>query len=236
MASLPKRLIVIDNPDKLYHESWNGKRDMLDIPHPYRAVLFGPPNSGKSLIIKNLLLRAKPEFEELFVIHPDINFTKEYDDVDATMLDEVPAPDEWEGKNKTLVIIDDMEFKQMNKEQKRNLDRLMGYVSTHKNISVIITAQDAFNVPPSVRRNANLFVLWKTPDMDSMAQVARKAGMKGDELKSLFKNIANKQYDSIWIDLTTNTPYPLRLNGYKVIKRYDTGKRNKKTIEEFKEV
>jgi hypothetical protein len=207
---------------------------MLDIPHPYRAVLFGPPNSGKSLIIKNLLLRAKPEFEELFVIHPDINFTKEYDDVDATMLSEVPAPEEWEGKNKTLVIIDDMEFKQMNKEQKRNLDRLVNYASTHKNISVILTAQDAFNVPPSVRRSANLFVLWKTPDMDSLAQVARKNGLKGDELRALFKNIANKPYDSIWVDNTTNSPYPLRLNGYKVIKRYDTGKRIKKSKEEFK--
>ena len=105
----------------------------------------------------------------------------------------------------------------MNKEQKRNLDRLFGYVSTHKNISVMLCSQDAFNIPPIVRRCSNLFVLWKSPDVLSMALLASKTGLTSDELRELF-GMCVETKDSIWIDITDKTPFPLRLNGYKLIK------------------
>merc|ERR1711966_38454 len=100
----------------------------------------------------------------------------------------------------------------MNKEQKRNLDRLFGYVSTHKNISCLLCSQDAFNVPPIVRRCSNIFVLWKCPDMDIMANISRKSGMKRDELGKIFKDICTESRDSLMIDLTPKSPYPLRKN------------------------
>ena len=36
-------------------------------------------------------------------------------------------------------------------------------VSTHKNVSCMITSQDGYNIPPSVRRNLNANVIWKLP-------------------------------------------------------------------------
>jgi hypothetical protein len=105
----------------------------------------------------------------------------------------------------------------MNKEQKQNLDRLFGYVSTHKNISVCLTAQDPFNVTPNIRRMSNLFILWKGVDLDSMANIARKCGIKKDEFLNLFDKYATKPRDSIWLDLTDKTPYALRKNGYEII-------------------
>ena len=36
------------------------------------------------------------------------------------------------GDVKSLVILDDLDYKTMNKTQKRNVDRLFGYVLTHK--------------------------------------------------------------------------------------------------------
>lgn len=215
---LPNELMIIENPDKTWHEKWTKNRNILNFPHPFRAVLFGPPNKGKTMVMKNILLRAKPQFKEIFVIHADPDFTKEYDDIDAEMLDEIPPLQEWEGKVKTLVIVDDIDLSQLNKDQKKNLNRLFGNVSTHKNISVMLTSQDPFNVPPSVRRMSNLFVLWKSKDMDSLAQIARKSGVSSEDMKNLFNTVLKGDKDSLWLDNTSGTPYPMRKNGFTILK------------------
>ena len=132
------------------------------------------------------------------------------------MLDHIPSPNEWPGEKKTLVILEDLEFKGMGKAQKQALDRLFGYVSTHKNISVALCAQDAFNVPPCVRRCANLFVLWKSPDLDSGSMVARKAGKTAAQLRRVFDSFTDPK-DSIWIDTSDHTPAEMRKNGYQKI-------------------
>jgi hypothetical protein len=170
------------------------------------------------MVTKNILLRAKPQFKEIFVIHADPDFTKEYDDIDAQMLNEIPPLQEWEGEVKTLVIVDDIDLSQLGKEQKKNLNRLFGNVSTHKNISVILTSQDPFNVPPSVRRMSNLFILWKSKDMDSLAQIARKSGVSSEDMKNLFNTILTGDKDSLWLDNTSGTPYQMRKNGFTIIK------------------
>ena len=177
----------------------------------------------KTTIVKNLLLRADPPFEEVVVIHCDSKYTQEYADIgdNVEMLDEIPAPEDWEGEVKTLVILDDLEFKQMPKIQKRNLDRLFGYVSTHKNISCILCSQDPFNVPPIVRRCSNLWVLWKMLDLDSLATCARKTGMKASGFNSIFNNLMIEPKDSLWLDHTSGSPYKMRRNGYELIKQVE---------------
>jgi len=160
-------------------------------------------------------MRAEKPFQTVVIVHCDSLYTQEYKDIDnCVMLDKIPAPEEWPGNRKMLVILEDLEFKGMNKQQKQALDRLFGYVSTHKNISVALCAQDAFNVPPCVRRCSNLFVLWKCPDMDSMNLVARKAGMTARKLNKLFETHVRAPKDSIWVDLSDHSPAPLRLNGF----------------------
>ena len=215
-GKLPNELIPLPNQDKKWHESWFQTRNLLNFPHPFRAVLCGPPNRGKSTTIKNILMRVHPPFQEVKVIHPDPQGSQEYDDLDAEVMAEIPPPEDWEGQVKTLVIIDDVELKLLNKDQLRNLDRLFGYVSTHKNISCICTAQDAFNIAPCVRRCANLFVLWKSHDLDAMATLARKSGLKLDDFRMLF-SLCTQPRDSIWLDLTDESPAPLRINGFKPI-------------------
>jgi len=227
---LPNKILALPNADKAFHEKWFKGRNALNFPHPFRCVALGPPNVGKTTVVKNLLIRAKPQFEEVFVIHCDPEYTKEYDDVGAEMLSEIPAPEEWEGQVKTLVILDDLEYKQMSKDQKRNLDRLFGFVSTHKNISIILCSQDPFNVPPIVRRCSNLWILWKLQDIDSLATTARKTGMKASDFNTIFNELMLKGHDSLWIDTTAGTPYPLRKNGYTLIKKTD-GEQSKRILD-----
>jgi hypothetical protein len=227
MPKLPSQILALPNPDKEFHEKWTKTRDKLNIPHPFRAVALGPPNCGKGCAAKNLIVRADPPFEEIIVIHCDPEYTQEWEDVDAEMMANIPAPEDWKGEVKTLVILDDLEFKQMGKTQKRNLDRLYGYVSTHKNVSVILCAQDAFNVPPIVRRCSNLWIMWRTPDLDAMACVSRKTGMKAQNFNSIFNHLMCDTHDSLWIDQTSKSPYPLRRNGYEIIKKVE-GEETKK--------
>ena len=215
---LPNRLIPIPNPDKAFHECWHAKRNMLNFTHPFRAVVCGAPGVGKTNTIKNILLRADPPFQQVFVIHCDGEYTQEYDDMDVAMLKDIPPPDFWSGEVKTLVVLDDCEYKSLNKEQLKNLDRLVGYCSTHKNISVINAVQELFTLPTICRRCCNLWVIWKPNDMDSLTIIGRKLGITSKEFRSLFK-LCTEFRDSIWIDQTPSSPYPIRKNGFQIINK-----------------
>lgn len=211
---LPDRLVVLPNPDKKWHEKWTPDRSRINFTHPYRMTVVGVPNSGKSNAILNCILHADPPFEAILCVHGDPEGTSEYERINATMLDDIPDYKSFKGERKTLVIIDDLELKQMTKAQLKNLDRLFGYVSTHKNVSIILTSQSFYNVPPIARRCSNVFVLWKTPDLSSFSTVAKRVGMKSDKFLDLFHDHVRDIHDSIWIDLTAGTKYPFRLNGF----------------------
>ena len=169
-------------------------------------------------MILNALVRQDPPFERVFVIHVDGNFTKEYNKIKKfTKLTSIPAPDWWLGEEKTLVILDDLEYKNMSKKEKGHLDRLFGYASTHKNLTVMLTAQEGFNIPPGVRRCSDLWVLYKNRDLDAVTALARKGGLKKDDLHALFDAYRFGLRDSVWIDTTPNSPYPLRINGDQLV-------------------
>ena len=219
-SELPNMLIKIDNADKEWHEKWSNQRNMLNFPHPFRCVIFGNPNTAKTTKCKNIILRAQPKFKKIYVVHIDGDYTKEYDDVKADILKEIPSPNDkiFTGKEKILVILEDLEYKFLNKKELRNLDRLFGYVSTHKNVSCISIAQDGFNIPPCIRRMSNIWVLGPSNDKDSIKQISRKCGLTSKFVENIYKNHITDNFKSLWIDNTKDTPYPLRLNGFEVLK------------------
>jgi hypothetical protein len=220
---LPEKVIVFPNEDKSFHEKWDSKRGMADIPHPFRILLASTPNSGKSNLIKNLVIQSSETnpFMRIILIHPDVNYTKEYtmfDDLNLIKLDHFPPPNSpyFDGQLKTLVIIDDYDIEHTaNKEQKHNLDRLFGYVSTHKNLSILIAIQDVYSSPPAVRRMINGIILWKV-DMRSVIDIMNKLGYNAMETKALF-SLLETPHDNIFIDKTKDSPYPLRKNLFELI-------------------
>ena len=166
MNKLKNKLIVLPNEDKLWHEE--PTNDLISFPHPFRICLIAPPNSGKSLILKNILLHIEPPFEAIYLVHNDVD-TQEYNNIDLEYIDNtIPSIDEFDSTRKNLLIIEDIDFKNMNKAQKTILDRHMGTNSTHKNISIMLTAQDGFNVPPSIRRMCSVLCLWKGHDLNAL--------------------------------------------------------------------
>ena len=61
---------ALPNPDKTDHESEPGV-DPLDICHPFRLLLAGKPNSGKTSVALACVARQNPPFERIVVWHCD---------------------------------------------------------------------------------------------------------------------------------------------------------------------
>ena len=217
---LPNKIIPIPNLDKDFQEKWDTKRNLLNFPHSYRCVISARPNTGKSTIAKNIILRADPMFQKVYVIHIDEE-SKDYDDVDGIeIITEIPDVNNaiFDNRQKTLLILDDLEYKFMNKKQLKNLDRLFGYVSSHKSVSCIVISQDCYNIPACVRRMSNLWILGKiNNDISSFLTIAKRCGMKKDDFEYIFDKYIKGDHDTFWIDRTKDTPYQYRINGFTVL-------------------
>ena len=215
---LPRKLIHLPNKDKGFHESWTKDRDPLNVPHPFRCVLTGLPNMGKTSAIFNILARIDPPFEQLYLLHCDES-TSEYDD-HFTRLTGVPPPDFWDCKTKTAVVIDDVDLKKLPKDEKSNLNRLLGYVSTHKNVSVFVTCQNYFDLPECVKKCSNFFVIYKPNDLDSLGVIGRRVGLRKKKLEAIYDQVWDSGRDrrtALWLDNTKGTPYPRRIDAYEMI-------------------
>ena len=216
-ANLPSRIIPFENHDKAFHEEWYENRDWLDIPHPFRMLLAAKPNGGKTTVILNIILRVacgKSPFEKIVVVHCDPSTTQEYKDVEHELRSDIPKPDEFDPQQKTLCILEDLNYIGMGKQQRGYLERLVGYASTHKNVSVMVTAQDPFRILPTVRRCINVFVLWNNHDQDMLRTLARKTGKTVETLEHVLTTQCQGPHDSVWIDMSPNSPAPFRKNGY----------------------
>jgi hypothetical protein len=227
---LPTTLVDIsDSADKKWHESWKKGDDMLTFPHPFRVCLTGPPNSGKSTVILNIIARVgqtNPGYEKIHVIYPGGGAgTSEFKSLQPSTLvkfySSIPNisafPTLKSGAKKSCIIIDDLELKEIDKEQRSSLDRIIGHISTHRRCDVFVCSQQWVNIPPIARRCCNVFVLWKPADQRTVPQISMGVG---EDMQELFK-FCQEPRDSIWIDRTPRTEYPIRLNGYRQIRKQE---------------
>ena len=155
---LPNEIIIIPNKDKEFHEKPK-TNDLGHMAHPSRIIACGPCNVGKSMILLNLMMRADPPFDRIVIFHND-GESEEYEAVDAEYVDEVPTIDFFDKTQKSLLVFEDINFKDMKRDQMALVDRYYGCWSTQYNISVWATAQDPFGIPPRIRRLASITILW----------------------------------------------------------------------------
>jgi hypothetical protein len=223
---IPSQILCLPNADKKFHETWHEGRGILDIPHPFRCCVLGRVGLGKSTIAKNILIHCQlgaDPFEQLIIIHGSPE-SKEWDDCEPTMiLCDIPPPEDLTSNTvKTLIIIDDFEFKGLSKESLKNLSSLFRFVSSHHNYSIICAYQSFFDVKPIVRKCCNVFIVYRPNDNDELGTIARRVGMKKHEMVDIFDELLTGKRDTLMIDMTEGSPAPLRKNLFQLIKEDDT--------------
>jgi len=236
-------LLARPNPDKKNHEAWDDIRDPMNIPRPYAMVINGLPNSGKTNTVLNLMIKADPVFNNIFLIHP---YTFDYhvsDEDEKTnkdiVIEEPPDISEYKGvdfialryfpdeqflkpykKKRNLLIIDDVDLRQFisySNFKKKRLNKLMSFCVSHCGLSIIITSQDInTQLLPIITRMCNIFCLYQLRDKNSIFSMSKLLGVSFVVLKYLYAR-CETLHDSVQIDLTTNTPYKYRKNWYEMI-------------------
>ena len=157
-------------------------------------------------------------FKKLYIICPDAEESREWDDCEPTeVFDYIPDLNMFDGSEKIMIIIDDYEFKRLDKENEKKLTTLFRFVSTHKNASLMASYQSFVDCPILLRKVANVFVVYKPTSKNELQIIANRVGVSYEVLRECFKNYANGYHDSIMVDMTKNTPAKLRKNIFDVI-------------------
>lgn len=226
----PNEIVPIKCADKVGKEHWDDKhKDIANFPAPVRMLLLGPPDVGKSTIIKNVIIHARPRYKEVYLIHEDAEYSKEYDDLEPTdKFNDIPDLEFWEYEGpfkKRCVIIDDLEFTSSDKDRLRRLAVLFRYASSHKNLSIILANQSFFDIPIIAKKMANVFIIYKPMARNELSMIENRVGMPQGMLDELFNTVATKFNDSICVDKTKNTPAPLRLNIFEPIEIEEINKK-----------
>ena len=225
VPKLPNEIVVIKNIEKDkggWMESWDKPklRSPGHIIHPFRLLALGGVGRGKTNSCKNIFLRhqsSSRKFKKLFIITCSED-SKEWDDCDPTcVITDIPDLNIFDGSEKTCVILDDFETMKMSKDQLRKLSTLMRFVSSHRNVSCILSYQSFFDTPPICRKVANCFMVYKPNSRQELASIANRVGLDDKKIKRLFRYDITGTYDHLFIDKTIGTPYPLRKNIYQII-------------------
>jgi hypothetical protein len=195
------KIIVFDCEDKDFQEKHNNNK-LLKLPKSFRCILAGPPSTGKSCVIKNILVNAS-QFDVIYIHHVD-PLSIEYKDVDYEPLDKIPHISELdpfyiERKN-ILLILEDLDYKELDRHQRYNLSRLYGVWSSHNGISIISTCQEIFNTSPIMRRLASHIFLFRSKDLNQINTISNRIGLSKKQIEKIFTNYIIDRHDFLLID------------------------------------
>ncbi len=220
---LPRKIQIIKNVEKgNWMESWSKprKRSPALIPHPFRLLALGSVGRGKTLTMKNIFLAHQASsrpFKEVYICTCSLE-SKEWNDLEPTgLMNELPGIGFFNAKKKTALIIDDFEMERLSSDARRRLSTIFRFISTHRNLSVMCGYQSFFDVNSLIRKCSNVFLLYKPTALNEITMIGNRVGIDPDDLHNMFNTICSGPYDSIMVDRSVGTPYPLRKNVFEII-------------------
>jgi hypothetical protein len=222
----PRSLIKMSNPDKKKHEYYKKGQNPIRFPKPFRCVILGKVNSGKSYLARHILLAHQgcaPKFEEIHIVHGCFDtHTTEYDDIEATsIMNNIPHYSEFDPDIHKLLILDDVDFTMMPNIELRNLSELVRFGSTHCNMSIMLLHQSWFRIPKIVKDTANVFIIFRPHDNDELGTIGRRVGLKKNKIFDIFNNHLPEWRDSLCINLIPGAQHKFSKNLFEPIVEAD---------------
>lgn len=186
--------------------------------HPFTCIVAGPTGSGKTYLIRNMLLHHKHVFANLPKLKvlwcygqwQDL-YSMKIVGVSVNYVEGLPGPETLKAYN--LIIIDDLMSELGND---KNMANLFTKGSHHLNLSVIFITQNLFHQGKEMRNiglNAHYYILLKNPrDQSQIVHLGRQMfpGRKGF-LTEAYQNATRRPYGELVIDCKPDTPDEVRV-------------------------
>ena len=181
---------------------------------PFTCVISGPTGSGKSVFVQRLLKHARtviePSPERILYCYGA--YQQMFSEMEGVEFNEgIPSLDEFDGKKRTLVIIDDLMH-----ETSVVVSKLFTRVSHHTNTCVIFITQNLFHADKETRTitlNAQYLVLFKNVrDKSQIAHLSRQMypGNSKHMIES-YTDATSEPYSYLFVDLKPNIDEKHRL-------------------------
>ena len=181
---------------------------------PFTCVISGPTGSGKSVFVQRLLKHARTVVEPPpdRILYCYGAYQQMFSEMEGVEFNEgLPSLDEFDGKRRTLVVIDDLMH-----ETNEVVTKLFTRVSHHTNTCVIFITQNLFNNDKETRTitlNAQYLVLFKNVrDKSQIAHLARQMYPgKSKHMIESYTDATSEPYSYLFVDLMPSTDDKHRL-------------------------
>ncbi len=187
----------------------------------YRMLVFSPSNSGKSNLIKNLIVRdefgySKYYKQNIFLFSPTIHDDPIWKDL---KLPKTHLYDEWDEKivenimayasqhSGALLILDDMITSSDAVNGKRgNLLKELFYQGRHHKISIILVSQKLKDIPLGMRINSTHIICFNLRNKNEEEAFLSENNYI-DELPEKYNQATTEKYHFLYINKETGKAY-----------------------------
>lgn len=212
---------VYESADKINNdEITKSKEHLLQFPRPFSILIIGPSNAGKTNLIKNIV--NQNDFRIIYVMHADPD-SLDYEDIPhikyeigADYIDRFREYSEYP----KLLIIDDIDFRNMKKEAVNWFYKMLTYTRTHTNLSIISTVQDAIYYPALIRRTFPIIIVYKYIELVPLKHTQAYNAIPKKQLEYALKNLTQTDYDFVLINNKTKRSWICINNKLKLLADY----------------
>ncbi len=183
---------------------------------PFSMGIFGCRNSGKTVFVKNLLLRSDlVDFEKIIWIYKTWqDVFKELSSLNMEFVDDLPNFELLPKQQNLCIVIDDYFLEVANNKQVLSLFSR----GRHLNISIILLSQNLFHQGKYARDmslNMDYIVLFKNVrDASQIRHLAQQMYPEyRDFLISAYRDATKQPYGNLFLDLKSSSEDVLRVRG-----------------------
>jgi len=205
-------------PRKFLLQSHNPKFKDHKLNLPFRMLIIGGSGAGKTQTLMNLIRIMNGTFNNIHIItknkdEPLYNYLESKVDTGLTItegIDSAPDLDEFDKKEQTLIVMDDLVLEKNQKQLEQYFIR-----ARKLNCSLVYLSQSYFGVPKMIRMNLNYLIIKRLNTLQDLFRMMREysLGVSKEVLVDLYQHsIQDNKQDFLLIDLDSEPKDRFRFN------------------------